>query len=205
MVSDSCMKHLYATIVLCVLFLSGCGGRQTLPQVLSDAEIDEALAYGAARAGMTDTEFLKPWTVDLGYGIGCGSATVITPFVRAAILGRRSAQIGGEVDRKIVLKALAADAGMLRFRYAVYVDEAEAGRKLKAALRCGTQELAPVSFTASRTPEMSRDYFLRVTGEARFSRQTIPPDARVVFLLTLPGDPPKAFTAQFPFDLSSLR
>ncbi len=130
---------------------------------------------------------------------------MITPFLRAAIIGRRCAQTGGEPNRKIIEKALREDAGILRFRFGIYADDGDAGRRLKAFLTCGETVVAPLAFHTAGTPQMSRDYFLLFTGEARFPAEKIPHGAQVALRLQYPEDPPKGFDAEFVFDLSSYR
>ena len=91
------MKKSGVFIILLLFLLASCSKNKP-SVVINRALIDDALAYGEKNASLSFYEFVKPWTIDLGYQVGKGYTTLLTPFLRVAILGKNTYEQKGTVD-----------------------------------------------------------------------------------------------------------
>lgn len=192
---------------LILVFLCGCGkkGRkEVLP--LSPSEIKEAIRYGEDNASLTYNEFVSPWTVDLGYEQGYGKATILTPFLRVALLGKRAKEMHKEVDMKIINLALKEEIGKIHFKVTLYGDYPTFGRTVKFILKYNDKEIKPVFSYMAPYSQFTRDYYHISEGEVKFEKGNIPKDAKVVLVTIFkPRENEEEKKCEFEFDLSKYR
>ena len=94
-------------LILTFIFISGCGrNKGNGERILSSDMINEAINYGEKNVSLTFTEFTEKWTIDYGYEYGKGKATLITPFLRVALLAKNAKEKNQKLDMKIVNLAL---------------------------------------------------------------------------------------------------
>ena len=105
-------------------------------------------------------EFAKDWTIDLGYEEGKGMATLITPFLRVALIGKKAAELGQKVDRKLIHMALEKEIGYIHFKLQLYGDTPTFGRELKIYLEYKGKKIFPSYLHLPPYSEFTRDYYL---------------------------------------------
>lgn len=200
------MKKIAMFFIL-LLCLTNCAKKEesvVLP--LREEEIEEAFEYGRKNADLTFIEFTKDWTVDLGYEQGKGTATLITPFVRVALLGKRAAQLGQKIDYKLVKIVLKDEIGILYFHVSLYGDTPTFSRKTKFSLKYKGQSFEPVSVFVPTYTEFTRDYYNIAKGKIKFKKQDIPSDSTVTLVVTFPQEEmSKEYFCEFEFNLSKYK
>ena len=200
-------KRLFKIIVIGMLLIvfSGCSDKKDIVLPLSDEIIQEALEYGQKNAKLTYSEFVKDWTINYGYEKGTGRAVIMTPFLRIALIGRRSAELKTKANRKIISIALEDNIGLLCFQAFIYGEEPNFGSELMFVLRRGDHTIKSAFLYVDPNTEMTRDYYNMAKAEVKFKKDGIAGDAVVTLVVTFPKDddgkehyPP----AEFPFDLA---
>ena len=193
--------------LLVVSFLCGCS-RQKSQQValLPEEVIKQAVEYGRLRASLTANELLEPWTVDLGYEQGKGRATIITPFVRVALLAWQAARKGQNVSEEVLRIALREQSGVVHFRVSLYGDEPNFCRKARFRLLFDGKSLEPISSYVPAYGDFTRDYYIVATGDVKFKGQDIPEKAQLQLEVVIPAVKEKSeIRIVFPFNLSAYR
>ena len=197
----------FIAIFLILLLYTGCSRKEkkiVLP--LSEEEIQQAIEYGRKRAKLTFIEFAKDWTIDLGYEEGKGMATLITPFLRVALIGKKAAELGQKVDRKLIHMALEKEIGYIHFKLQLYGDTPTFGRELKIYLEYKGKKIFPSYLHLPPYSEFTRDYYNVVKGDVKFAKSGIPDDARIKLVVFYPEKGTrKASTCEFIFDLKKYR
>ncbi|MDD3726424.1 MAG: hypothetical protein PHI44_04445 [Candidatus Ratteibacteria bacterium] len=194
--------------LLITMFFSGCakkGSDIVLP--ISEQKIEEAIEYGIKNVELSTPEFVSDWTVDLGYGEGKGSATLITPFLKTALLSRQAKLIGQEINRALIKKALKEDADCLTFEVLLFGGYPQFGRSVKFVLQYNQKELLPVYTFLPQYSEMGRDYIQTVKAIVKFKKTDIPVDAKVILKTqyNIYAEGTEKYTCEFEFDLSKYR
>ncbi len=188
-----------------LLFFTGC--RQTVKEnvvlPLTDKEIEDALDYGEKNASFTLTEFTSDWTVDKGYHRGKGKATIVTPFLRVALLGRQAALTGEKLDSHLIKTALKEDIESLNFEVTLYGSSSRFARSTKFLLKCGKKQVQPDYFFMPPYGEIARDYTQVAKGRVMFKKEGIPDDAEVILVASFNTDEEmkEVSICRFPFDL----
>ncbi len=191
-----------------VIFFSGCNKKSVeVPLPISEGEIEEAIEFGIKNAELSPTEIASNWTVNLGYGEGKGSATLITPFLRTALLAKQAQQMGQQVRREVIEKALTEDADMIVFEVLLFGGYPQFGRSVKFLLKYDKKEFMPVYTFIPSYSEMGRDYTQIVKSRVKFKKTDIPSDAKVVLWIQFNVEPEgkEKYTCEFDFDLSKYR
>jgi len=191
-----------------MVFLTGCGEKRVnnAKMPLSDEEIEKALEYGKKNVSLTYTEFTEKWAVDLGYDRGKGRVVLITPFLRVALIGKKSAKYKEKIDYSLIKKVLLKDADKLYFEVMLFGDFPEFGRTVKAKLKYDNREISPVYIHFPPYSQMSRDYTQIVTGRIKFLKDDIPDNAKITLIVTFsPLKGEKETTCKFGFDLNKIR
>ncbi|MCD6408287.1 hypothetical protein J7L87_04465, partial [bacterium] len=164
------MKKTTFLLTLFLVFIAGCSRKEENIQLpISEEKIEEALKYGKENASVSLTEFTEPWTVDLGYEYWKGRATLITPFLRIALIGRKAAKLGKEPDYNVIKVALKDEIGKLHFRVSLYGDTPTFGRGVDFILKFDNKEIKPVYKFVPSYSQFTRDYYNVATGEVKFS------------------------------------
>jgi len=190
-----------------LLLMVGCA-RQEAPVVLplSEEAIQEALDYGRKNADLSFDEFTQDWTVDLGYEQGKGKVVLMTPFLRVALMGKQSAVLDKEPNRKLLTMVLKENLNLLHFRFCLYGDEPDFGRKLKFSLKCGQVVKLPSYLNLPRYGEFTRDYFNVANGDVKFSQEGVPANSQVTLVVEFPAaEKQKPLVAEFRFALDKYR
>lgn len=191
-----------------IIIFSGCNKKTaevSLP--ISENEMNEAIEYGIKNAGLSTTEFVSDWTVDLGYGEGKGKATIITPFLKTALLAKQAQMQGQKVKRELIVKALKEDTDCLIFEFLLFGGYPQFGRSAEFVLKCGDREIQPVYKFTPPYAEIGRDYTQSVKGNVKFKKTDIPTDAKVVLKIRFNVDEEgkDKYTSEFEFDLKKYR
>ncbi|MGC8977069.1 MAG: hypothetical protein ACP5OB_05535 [Candidatus Ratteibacteria bacterium] len=191
-----------------ILLLNGCGKKSNETKIpLTQKEIEEAINYGEKNASMTFTEFTNNWTVDYGYEQGKGRATLITPFLKVALLSKNAKEKNQKLDMKIVNLALKEIADKIVFRVTLYGDYPTFGRTAKFYLEFNNKKIQPISSYMSPYSQFARDYTHISEGEVKFLKDQIPEDAKVkLSAIFKPYEyNEKETTCTFEFDLSKYK
>jgi len=171
-------KDALAILMVGMLF-SGCA-REKKPTVNIDEKLlQEAIEYGKVKAGMSNYEFMEPWSVYLGYEIGKGRVVYFTPFLQAAQLAKNAAEKNLKPDINIIKKAIAAKSDTLNFLVLTYGNEPDTSKRMKVFLICDKTRIEPVFAHFPPFGEFNRDYYQQINGEVRFPRKDIPENATV--------------------------
>jgi len=164
---------------LAIIF-SGCAPERHTVLPLNESQVNEAIEFGRKNSSLTDTEFISGWTLDSGgYLKGEGRATIITPFLRIALLSKRAAKAGGRVEERLIKSLLAKEAGFITFDVTLYGDSHGFGRTAEFILEHGGMEHEPVAMFMPSYAEIARDYTCIASGWAKFRKEDIPGDATV--------------------------
>lgn len=188
------------------IFLSGCNKKisdEKLPLVSS--EIQQAIKYGKENVYLTYDEFVSPWTVDLGYEQGYGKATILTPFLRVALLAKRAKEMNREVDMKILNMVLKEEIGKFHFKVTLYGDYPTFGRTAKFLLKYNNKEINPIFSYMPPYSQFTRDYYHISEGEVKFEKGDIPESAKVILVVIFKPRENEERTTKFEFDLSKYR
>ncbi|MCX8083033.1 MAG: hypothetical protein N3D17_06550 [bacterium] len=193
-----------------ILLLAGCSKKNknimiTLP--LSEEEMNQAIEYGIKNAELSMTEFVSEWTVDLGYGEGKGKATLITPFLKTAILSKQAHNQGQEIKRALLEKALREDTDCLTFEITLFGGYPEFGRTAEFLLKCNNKEIQPVYKFTPPYAEIGRDYTQTIKGKVKFNKKDIPADSKIVLWVqyNMDEEGKNKYTCEFEFDLKKYR
>ncbi|MGB9693681.1 MAG: hypothetical protein ACPLYF_02445 [Fervidobacterium sp.] len=191
-----------------LIFFSGCNKKTvetSLP--LSEQGIEEAIEYGIKNAGLSTTEFVSDWTVNLGYGEGKGTATIVTPFLKVALLSKQAEMAGQKVNRTLIEKVLKEEADKLTFDILLFGGYPQFGRSVQCSLKYNNKIVHPLYQFVPPYGEMGRDYTQTAKGTVKFQKEDIAPTAKVVlscsFNTTEEGK--EKYTCEFEFDLSKYR
>jgi len=199
------MRNILVIMALAAL-AAGCSKPSaTLPPPLTDAQINEAIDYGQKNAELTNDEFTKDWTVDLGYEQGKGRVTLITPYLRTALLGRQASGLHQKPDRKLVDTALREDAGKIRFRVMLYGDEPDFCKTIKFQLKCNGTAREPIYRHIPPYGEFSRDYYNISSGDVKFDGTGIPNDAKITLVVINTDAKLKQAPVEYAFDLAKYK
>jgi len=203
------MKRKFLYLIL-IFLITGCAKNKEVKIPISPEEIKEAINYGEKNASLTFTEFTKDWTIDYGYEYGKGNATLITPFLRVALLAKNAKEKNQKLDMKIVNLALKDMSDKIIFRVTIYGDYPTFGKTAKFYLEYNGKKINPISSYTSFYSQFARDYTHISEGEVKFSNKEIPKDAKVklvVFYLPYEAEKekPKETICTFEFDLSKYR
>ncbi len=198
---------LFAIVLLVLLVFSGCRSKKSMEEAvlpLTEAQIQEALEFGAKNSELSTREFTADWTVDIGYGESRGNTTIVTPFLRVALLGKEAAIAGRKPDTKIINSVLKEEANYITFNVMLFGGYPQFGRSVKFILKHGEEEIAPHYMSMPPYSQMGRDYTQSATGSAKFKRAGIPENAKVTLVATFNVDPETTdiHTCKFEFDLS---
>ncbi len=180
------MKTLKLCIIISVfvavvaLSFSGCiRSRQQTETGLSDVMLQEAIEYGKSKSGLSDYEFMEPWSIYLGYEIGKGRAVYYTPFLHAAHLAKNAADRRLKPDMNIIRKAVSSKANTINFLVSIYGNEPDSPRRIRTYLKYNGIKISPVYSYFPPYGEFNRDYYQQINGEVRFQRKQIPENAKV--------------------------
>jgi len=197
------MMHLLLMAIL--LFFSSCrkAVKEETPIPLTEEEIKESVEYGVKNASLSFTEFTAGWTVNLGYGKGKGSATLITPFLRIALLSKQLFPSGEKLDAHMIDKVAKEDIEFLNFEVMLYGESTEFARTAKFLLRYDSKQVHPSYFFMPPYSEIARDYTQRAKGRVKFKKEGIPEDAVVTLVASFQadGEAEEISVCEFIFDL----
>ncbi|MGC8804732.1 MAG: hypothetical protein ACP5QD_02175 [Candidatus Ratteibacteria bacterium] len=171
-------KRTIVILMAGVLFF-GCSREQKPSINIDEKLLQEAIEYGKSKAGVSNFEFMEPWSVYLGYEIGKGRAVYFTPFLHAAQMAKNAAEKHLKPDINIIKKAVAAKSNTLNFLILTYGNEPDTPRRMKAYLIYDKTRVEPVYAHFPPFGEFNRDYYQQINGEVRFSRKDIPENATV--------------------------
>jgi len=199
------MKGKFLYLIL-IFLITGCAKNKEVGIPISPEEIKEAINYGEKNASLTFTEFTEKWTIDYGYREGKGKATIITPFLRVALLAKNAAEKNQKIDMKIVNIALKDISDKLCFRVCLYGNYATFGRTAKFYLEYNGKKIQPISSYMSPYSQFTRDYTHISEGEVKFSKKEIPENAKVKLIVIFkPFEELEAETCIFEFDISKYK
>jgi len=194
------------------LLLAGCAKNKEVKIPLTPEEIKEAIVYGEKNAFITFTEFTEKWTIDYGYEQGKGKATLITPFLRVALLAKNAKEKGQKLDMKIVNLALKDMSDKIIFRITIYGDYPTFGKTAKFYLEYNGKKINPISSYTSLYSQFARDYTHISEGEVKFLNKEIPKDAKVKLIVSYfpfefetEKEKPKETICTFEFNLSKYK
>ncbi|MCM8771669.1 MAG: hypothetical protein NC922_01125 [Candidatus Omnitrophica bacterium] len=201
------MKKLLIISISLIIIFSGCFKKREITNLpLSPQEIEEAINYGRTKANLTFTEFTEKWTIDYGYEQGKGKVTLITPFLRIALLSKNATEKRQKIDMKVINLALKDIADKIVFKVTLYGDYPTFGRTAKFYLEYNNKKIQPLSAFMSPYSQFARDYTHISEGEVKFSNQGIPKTAKVkLFVVFIPYEKEKETTCSFEFDLSKYK
>jgi len=205
------MRKFFCVFLAGILLLSsGCGRKEKQTDValpLAQTQIQEALDLGARNAELSTTEFTSDWTVDLGFGESRGNATIMTPFLRIALLGREATLRDRKVDDRTIKAVLKEDINSITFNVTLFGGYPQFGQSVKFLLRYGKTDLTPAYMFMPPYSQMGRDYTQTATGNVRFNKAGIPDNAKITLIATFKIDPEAAdlYTCRFEFVLSKYR
>lgn len=193
-----------------LLIVSGCRSKSAVEETvlpMTEAQIREALDFGAKNSEFSTREFTSDWTVDKGYGESRGNATIVTPFLRVALLGKEAALTNKTLDDRTINAVLKEETDFLTFRVTLFGGYPQFGRSVKFVLQYGKEEIAPDYMSMPPYSQMGRDYTQSATGSAKFKKGGIPEDAKVTLIATFNVDPETTdvHTCKFEFDLSKYK
>ncbi|MEE9200961.1 MAG: hypothetical protein V3V45_05910 [Candidatus Brocadiales bacterium] len=170
---------------------------------LDEQDVKEALEYGRDRRDLPHPEVLKKWRVDLGYGVG--SASVVTPFGRLAILSKEMAGRFREPTEGEIKEALGELKGRLVFGCSLYGDDLSFADEYDVTLLYKDKKLKPSEKETPGSAKFTRSYPESPRYWAlcffKFDMPDLDPNAKVTLILKN-GDGKELL---FPFDLSKLR
>jgi len=172
------MKKIFLLFI--ILIVVGCEKKKEIILPLNPKEIEEALSYGKQNKDLSFLEFTKDWSIDLGYEEGKGRMTILTPFLRIALLGQKAAKLHQKVDYKLVKLALEEEIGIIHFIGQVYGDTPTFGRKVKIYLKTNGKEIQPYYLYVSPYAEIARDYYNIAKTEVKFRKSDIPSTAKEI-------------------------
>ena len=202
-------KTFFVLFGVVLLLFQGCGRKTEEGTVspLTDEEIRQASDFGAENAELSLTEFTYDWTVDLGYGQGKGNATIITPFLRVALLSRQAALTGKKPDEYLIKAAMKEDAGSMNFEVLLFGGSPKFGRTVQFLLKYNDVELKPSYFFMPPYSEIARDYTQTAKGRVKFKKEGIPADAEVVLAASFKTEEEidEVSLCEFRFDLKKYR
>ncbi|MCM8786353.1 MAG: hypothetical protein NC827_06320 [Candidatus Omnitrophica bacterium] len=190
-----------------ISFLFGCSkGKINLEEVLSSEQINEAINYGKENVSLTFTEFTEKWSVGYEYEYGKGRATLITPFLRVALISKIAAEKHQKVNMKIINMALKEFSDKIYFKVALFGNYATFGRTARLYLEYNNKKIQPISYYMSPYSQFTRDYYHISEGEVKFSNKGIPKDAKVKLVVIFkPYEDEKEKECVFEFDLSKYK
>ncbi len=174
--------HIVASVFIGLISFTffGCSTNKNQTEItIPDDLLYHAIEYGKSKAGMSDYEFMEPWSVYLGYAKGKGSVVYYTPFLHAARLAKNAAEKHLEPNMDIIRKAVSSKAKTLNFFVSVYGSDPLASRRIVTHLEYNNIRIDPVYSHFPPYADFNRDYYYQISGEVRFPRELIPQDAIV--------------------------
>lgn len=201
------MKNIAAVLFGAFLLLSsGCGktDKQEVVLPLTEKEIAKAVDYGIKNASLSVTEFTSGWTVDMGYKQGKGTATIITPFLRVALLSRQAALSGEEIPDLLIKTAIKEDLEFINFEVILFGGSPTFARDTLFLLKYDTKQVQPSYCFMPPYSEIARDYTQIAKGRVKFQRTGIPADAKIVLVASFKTEEEAedVSVCEFAFDLS---
>ncbi len=174
-------KIFFVLIGVFLLLFQGCGKKAAEETVLplTEDEIRQALDFGAENADLSLTEFTYDWTVSKGYAQGKGTATIITPFLRVALLSRQAALTGKKPDDYLIKAAMREDADLINFEVMLFGGSPKFGRTVQFLLKHNNEEIEPSYSFMPHYSEIARDYTQSAKGRAKFKKEGIPENAKI--------------------------
>jgi len=203
-------KILWVLFTGILLFSSGCGRKEKQEDIvlpLTQKKIKEALDFGVKNAELSTIEFTSGWTVDLGYGESRGNATIMTPFLRIALLGREATLRQKKVDDRTIDAVLKADIDYITFNVTLFGGYPQFGRSVKFLLKNNKENLTPEYMFMPPYSQMGRDYTQTATGNLKFKKAGISENAKITLIATFKIQEESAdlYTCKFEFDLSKYK
>jgi|LSQX01.2.fsa_nt_gb hypothetical protein len=169
---------LLVCVAVCFLF-AGCSKKEGVVP-LDKSKIDEAVQFGKDNVALTETEFIEPWTLSSGgYVKGGGVVTVVTPFLRIALLSKKHSNAGSKLNDKMFKELLMKEAEILNFEVTLYGDEYSFARNIDYILVCNDKEYKPIAQFMPSYSDMGRDYTCIAKGWVKFDKKDIPDDSIV--------------------------
>ncbi|MCM8767822.1 MAG: hypothetical protein NC921_03440 [Candidatus Omnitrophica bacterium] len=200
------MKKIIFFVVIGVLLLSCEKEKINIEKILSQEEINEAMNYGKENASLTFTEFTEKWSVGYEYEYGKGRATLITPFLRIALISKNAAEKNQKVSMKILNMAIKDFSDKIHFRVSLFGNYPTFGRTAKFYLEYNNKKIQPISFYMSPFSQFTRDYYHISEGEVKFSNKGIPKDAKIKLIAVFkPYENEEEKECVFEFDLSKYK
>jgi hypothetical protein len=194
-------------LVLLFILISGCGRNEVnIEGILSSDMINEAINYGKDNASLTFTEFTEKWTVGYEYEYGKGKVTLITPFLRVALISKNAAEKNQKVDMRVINMALRDIADKFYFKVSLYGNYATFGKTVKFYLEYDDKKIEPISYYMSPVSQFTRDYYHISEGEVKFSNKDIPKNTKIKLVAVFkPYEDEKEKSCVFEFDLSKYK
>lgn len=172
-------KYLLLIILVFLVFFSGCS-KNGLVLPIDETKIDEAIKYGVDNSSLTNTEFVTPWTSSSGnYVKGDGVATILTPFLRVALLSKRCTLTKSVLDKKIIKSLVNKEIDFFNFEVTLYGDEYSFARNVDYLLIYKDKEYEPSAHFMPSYSDMGRDYTCIAQGWVKFEKKDIPDDADI--------------------------
>ncbi|HNS33061.1 MAG TPA: hypothetical protein PKN36_08835 [bacterium] len=193
--------------VTILIFSSGCS-KQNVVLPLDEAKTAEAVKFGIDNAALTNTEFISPWTLSSGgYVKGEGSATILTPFLRVAIMSKRCSMSGSKLEDRMIKSILSKEAGFINFEVTLYGDTYGFGRTVEFSLIHGESKYKPVAQFMPSYADMGRDYTCIAKGWAKFEKLNITDDADIKLSVSFKIDEEKddVTVLDFNFDMKKFK
>ncbi|MCK4244361.1 MAG: hypothetical protein KAX20_01910 [Candidatus Omnitrophica bacterium] len=196
------MKKIVLEIAVLALFfflLPGCSKKLPERVVLNEERIKEALGIGRKSKNLNLFEFQKEWCSDLGYGVG--SALLLTPFHRLALLSRNAEICGINLPSSLIRKTLKENSGVFHFIVTLYGDTPNFARDCTASLKYGERIIKPSFLQNDRYADVNREQANVAICEYKFSSTGINPKAKIALIVTIPEEK----VLSFPFNLAKIR
>lgn len=185
------MKKIIGILLGMVLLISsGCKEKKQQEVILplTDEQIAKAIEYGVKNASLSFTEFTHDWTVNLGYDQGKGTATIITPFLRVALLSKQGVVVGGKTDEQVIKMALEEEKDYINFELLLFGGSPRFARTAKFLLKYGDKEVLPSYCFMPSYSEIARDYTQTAKCRVKFKKEGIPEDAKVILVVSFKPD-----------------
>lgn len=198
------LRHVKVEL-LCAIFFYTLLSTQAegIQLMLTSRDIKEAVQYGIENEDLSNSELLKAWRIDLGYGVG--SATLVTPYASLIILAREAALNFRKPTEHEIEHALKDREGELFFGCSLYGDEIDFVARCKAYLWYKGGRREPIYAGLPSSVDYTTNYpaspkFFALSS-FHFSMEGIGPNDTVTLVIINQ----KGEELRFPFDLSKLK
>lgn len=181
-------------------------GQERLPALPEDflppAEIEAAIRFGIENRDSFLADFLRPWTVDLGYGhiLSGGQATVYTPWLTLALLSRNSERTGLRLGREELVSIVRRDYRETRVEVSFYGPDFGFDRDFRVLALDGEREIVPRR-VVRRDYDQAREYTITARWDCFFGPRDLAGLPGFVIRVERPGRDP----IDFPFPPRMLR